>query len=203
MAALERLRRNLGVLVAFAWMITVLLAHSVGEKDGKARQQAVGDKALAELREEYAELRAQAAEESLVRYQQQVSRANQAEALWLQTQQQLAEANQQLKERIPNVTTVYRPAPAAEPVAIPRCVFTAGWLRDYNLALGASLPASGAGTAAPGTAAAAWPAPGTDSELLESGVTPADILAHAQDYGRWARALAAQVDALLNAQGKD
>jgi hypothetical protein len=79
-------------------------------------------------------------------------------------------------------------------------VFTAGWVRDFNLALGAGLPATGAGTATPGTAQAAWATPGADAELLESGVTPADILAHAQDYGRWARNNLAQLNALLDLQ---
>lgn len=40
---------------------------------------------------------------------------------------------------------------------------------------------------------AAWPTPGTAEELLESGVTPADILAFAQDYGRWALGIRAQL----------
>lgn len=201
MALLELLRRNAGFLFTLALLLCIPVAHFAGERAGKAQEKITSDKALADLRREYAELRTQAAEEHLVRYQQQVTRANQAEALWLQTQQQLGQAHQQLQERIPHVTTVYRPTPAAEPVALPRCVFTAGWLRDYNLALGAGLPAAGTGAAVSNAAAAAWPAPGTDAELLESGVTPADILAHAQDYGRWARALAAQVDALLNAHG--
>jgi hypothetical protein len=79
-------------------------------------------------------------------------------------------------------------------------VFTVGWVRDFNLALGANLPATGGGAATTRSAQAAWPAPGTDAELLESGVTPADILAHAQDYGRWARNNLAQLNALLDLQ---
>lgn len=201
MALLEQLRRNAGFLFILALLLCIPIALFVGERAGKAREKIASEKALADLRREYAELRTQAAEEHLVRYQQQVTRANQAEALWLQVQQQLDVTHQQLQERIPHVSTVYRPAPAAEPVALPRCVFTAGWVRDYNLALGAGLPAAGTGTTASNAAAATWPAPGTDAELLESGVTPADILAHAQDYGRWARTQAAQVDALLDAHG--
>ena len=124
----------------------------------------------------------------------------QAEALLLSQQDGHDQDHQQLQERIPHVTTVYRPAPAAAPVVIPRCVFTAGWVRDFNLALGANLPATGGGAATTSSAQATWPAPGTDAELLESGVTPADILAHAQDYGRWARNNLAQLNALLDLQ---
>ncbi len=38
---------------------------------------------------------------------------------------------------------------------------------------------------------------GSDAELLESGVTPADILAFAQDYGAWSLRNLAQLNALL------
>ncbi|EOJ3014111.1 TPA: lysis protein, partial [Pseudomonas aeruginosa] len=37
----------------------------------------------------------------------------------------------------------------------------------------------------------------SDAELLESGVTPADILAFAQDYGAWSLRNLAQLNALL------
>ncbi|HGP4415268.1 TPA: lysis protein, partial [Pseudomonas aeruginosa] len=52
-------------------------------------------------------------------------------------------------------------------------------------------------TASAGTQAATWPAAGSDAELLESGVTPADILAFAQDYGAWSLRNLAQLNALL------
>ncbi|AWF64382.1 hypothetical protein CSC27_0002 [Pseudomonas aeruginosa] len=113
----------------------------------------------------------------LVQYKQQIARANLAEEQLLQVQQQLTDTRHQLQERIAHVSTAYRAAPGAAPTAIPRCVFTRGWVRDFNTALGASLSATGARTASAGTQAATWPAAGSDAELLESGVTPADILA--------------------------
>ncbi|MEQ0902866.1 lysis protein, partial [Pseudomonas aeruginosa] len=66
--------------------------------------------------------------------------------------------------------------------------------------LGADLPA--ARTSGSTTVAEEAPraAPGADTELLESGITPADILAHAQDYGRWALGNAAQLHQLLDLQ---
>lgn len=170
--------------------------YDLGHKTAKA----LGDQALADLRLEHQTLRANAAEQQLLLYQQQVERANQAEALMLNTQEQLATTRQQLSERIPHVTTVYRPARDAAPVAIPRAVFTCGWLRDYNAALGASVPAPAACTAAAGSHEAAWPTAGSDAELLESGVTPADILAHASDYGLWAQNNLVQLTQLLNLQ---
>lgn len=199
------LERLLGLLpsslrpsVLVLGLLACIASAAVGVALGYRLAKALGDAEVQRLHAEHDRQALEASQQSLLHLNQQVTRANQAEELLLQAQQKLGEARQQLQERIPDVTTVYRPAPAAAPVAIPRCVFTAGWLRDYNLALGVPTPASG--TAAAGSDRAAWPAPGSDAELLESGVTPADILAHAQDYGRWAQAKLAQLNALLDLQ---
>lgn len=181
-------------------LICICAAGSIGYGFGARYAEAQGNARLERLKAEHAEQARQMSIDSRVQLLQQVERANQAEALLLSQQDGHDQDHQQLQERIPHVTTVYRPAPAAAPVVIPRCVFTAGWVRDFNLALGAGLSAAGVGTATAGPAQAAWPAPGTDAELLESGVTPADILAHAQDYGLWARNNLAQLNALLDLQ---
>lgn len=203
MAVLSYLRGLWPLLLVLLFLAATLLNGSARYDDGLRKAKAEGDRALAELREQYANQRAQAAQDNLVQLKQQITRADQAEQRMLDTQQQLADLQRQLQERIPHVTTVYRPAPAAAPVAIPHCVFTRGWVRDFNLALGAGLPATGARTTAPSTQAAAWPAPGSDAELLESGVSPADILAHARDYGKWALSNLAQLNALLDVTEKD
>ena len=184
------------VLAAILY-VAALLAHGHAQWNGGYNQaKTEGDQALAELKLTYAEQALQVAAENKKQLLQQVTRANQAEDLLLVTYDRHAEEVQLLKERITNVTTIYRPAPGAAAQPIPRCVFTAGWLRDYNTALG--VPAPGAATATAGPTKASWATPGTDAELLESGVTPADILAHAQDYGRWARDNLAQLNALLD-----
>lgn len=184
-------------VLAVILYVAALLAHGHAQWSGGYNEaKAEGDQALAELKLKHAEQALQVTVESKQQLLQQVTRANQAEDLLLSTFDRHAEEVQQLKERIPNVTTIYRPTPGAAAQPIPRCVFTAGWLRDYNTALG--VPAPRAGTAAAGSAKAPWATPGTDAELLESGVTPADILAHAQDYGRWARNNLAQLNALLD-----
>lgn len=172
------------------------LAGVAGYGVGYRHADALGAARLSDLQQRHAEQARLAAEASRVQLLQQVTRANLAEAQLLGESAQLDAEQQPLQERIPHVTTTYRPAPAAAPEPVPHCVFTAGWLRDYNTALGVSAPA--AGTAAADAQAAAWPTPGADAELLESGITPADILAHAQDYGRWARRNLAQLNALLD-----
>ncbi|MFD2645118.1 hypothetical protein [Pseudomonas japonica] len=171
-------------------------AGSFGYGLGDRQAAAAGAADLADLKRQYAEQALANGQKNLDDLLNELRRANDAEAQLSQAKVQHQKELEQLQERIPNVTTVYLPAPAAKPVAIPRCVFTAGWLRDYNAALGvpATAPAAAAGRAQ----AATSHAPGTDAELLESGITPADILAHAQDYGLWARNNLAQLNALLD-----
>lgn len=198
MAVLSWLRVFWPIVLVGIFAVATIVNGQARYDDGFKKAKAEGDKALAELREQYANERAQAAQDNLVQLKQQITRADQAEQRMLDSQQQIADLQQQLQERIPHVTTVYRPAPAAAPVAIPHCVFTRGWVRDFNLALGAGLPAAGASTAAAGAEATAWPAPGADAELLESGVSQADILAHAKDYGAWVKRNLAQLNALID-----
>lgn len=201
---LERLSTPLPsglTLALLACLASGAAAAGIAYGFGYRYADAKGTASLERLERRFSEQAKQAAEDNLLRYQQQVTRAIEAESLMMAALDLAARATKQIEERIPHVTTVYRPAPAAEPVAIPHCVFTAGWLRDYNLALG--VPAPGPSTTATHAAQAAWPAPGADAELLESGVTQADILAHAQDYGTWARAIHAQLNALLDLQEKD
>ena len=47
-----------------------------------------------------------------------------------------AKLSNDLKKRVPHVSTVYIEKPGAAPVALPDRPFTAGWVRDYNAALG-------------------------------------------------------------------
>ena len=186
-------------IVALAMVVSSQSSYDNGFKKAKAD----GDKALAELREQHANERTKAAQDNLQQYQQQVARANQAEERFLGAQDQIDNLQHQISERIAHVSTQYRPAPGAVPVPAPRFVVTCGWLRDYNRALGADLPAPAACRSSAGTEKAAWPAPGADAELLESGVSAADILAHARDYGKWALTNLAQLNALLDVHNKE
>lgn len=186
-------------IVALAMVVSSQSSYDNGFKKAKAD----GDKALAELREQHANERTKAAQDNLQQYQQQVARANQAEERFLGAQDQIDNLQHQLSERIAHVSTQYRPAPGAAPVPAPRFVVTCGWLRDYNRALGADLPAPTACRSSAGTEKTAWPSPGADAELLESGVSAADILAHARDYGKWALTNLAQLNALLDVHNKE
>jgi len=189
----------------FLALLMQMWAHGQNQYDlGHKTAQAKGDKALADLREEHQKLRADAAEQNLVLYRQQVERANQAELVFLDAQDEIGRLKQQLtQERINRVSNQYTPVRGGAAVAAPRIVITCGWLRDFNAALGATAPAPPGCRAYAGSQEAAWPAPGSDAELLESGVTAADILAHARDYGAWALANLAQLNALIDLHNKD
>lgn len=198
MVALDWLRRY-GWLLLGGMYLAALWVHGQNQWDGGYENaKAAGDKVIAELRLQHAEHALQTSIESRVQLLQQVTRANQAEELMLGQMDLHAKDKQLLQERIPDVTTRYLPALTAAPEPIPHCVFTAGWLRDYNAALG--VPTTAAGATASSSGQAANHATDADTELLESGITPADILAHAQDYGQWARNLASQVTGLLHAR---
>ncbi|POA25653.1 MULTISPECIES: lysis protein [unclassified Pseudomonas] len=189
------------IAIVFACLLSALAGGGATAGFAFSYAKALGETDLANLKTEQAQQATKAANESRLLLLQQVARVNEAEALMYATIDQLAEEKRQLQERIPHVTTQYIPAPGAAAKPVPHCVFTAGWLRDYNAALGVPAPRSGA--ADPASEKTARPAPGTDAELLESGVTPADILAHAQDYGEWARTNLAQLNELLDLREKD
>lgn len=187
--------------VGLACLLSASAAGSIAYGFGFRYAQSLGATALSDLKSKHAEQALAAESTNRLQLLQQVARASESESLLFNLMDQYAKEKQLLQERIPHVTTQYRPAPGAAAQPIPRCVFTAGWLRDYNTALGVPAPGTSATTTQP--AQASWAAPGTDAELLESGVTPADILAHAQDYGVWARNNLAQLNGLLDLQKKD
>lgn len=187
--------------VGLACALSAAAAGSITYGFGFRYAESLGATSLADLKAQHAEQALAAENANRLQLLQQVARAYESESLLFNLMEQYTQEKQQLQERISNVTTHYLPAPGATAEPIPRCLFTAGWLRDYNTALG--VPAPGPGAAATQPAPAPWAAPGTDAELLESGVTPADILAHAQDYGLWARRNFTQLNGLLDLQEKD
>jgi hypothetical protein len=200
MGVLDRLPSGLTAAV-LACVFSASAAGSIAYGFGFRYAHALGKSELEKLKTSHVEQALVAESANRVQLLQQITRATEAEALLFATFDRFTTEKRQLLERIPHVTTQYIAAPGAVAKPIPRCVFTAGWLRDYNTALGVPTPRPGA-TSTPAEKAA-WPATGTDAELLESGVTPADILAHAQDYGVWARSNLGQLNALLDLQEKD
>lgn len=177
-------------------MIVALSVSTYGV--GMRHGQATGQANLEGLKAQHAEQQLTTERASHLQLRQQIERAQQSERLMYEQMARHTEQTKTRQDRIPHVTTRYLPAPDAKAQPVPRCVFTAGWLRDFNAALG--MPSSTAISAHPAPAEATSATPGPDAELLESGITPADILAHANDYGSWVRQLAEQLNALLDLQ---
>lgn len=161
-----------------------------------ARQQAAHTQQL--LDAESARLDGEIA--AAIRLRDEQRKAIQAGAELLQARQQLAAAHTQLARSIPHVTTVYRPAPDAPPIAIPEPVFTWGFVRVWNAATGACAVPEADAAGRDDATASACQAPGADpaGDLAPSGLSQADILHGVNDYAARCRGIEAQLEALID-----
>ena len=197
--------------VTRSWLLPlVLLGCSasllLGVAGGYQYAAAKGDATLATAQAAWSGVQAIAADDA--RHQalaaagrliQQTLRANDLEAQFDQAKALHAHEKQALLKRIKDVTTVYIPASGTVPEPLPRCVFTAGFVREYNAAIGAEhVPGAAPASAASPTGQTPQPATSADTWLRESGLSQADILAHAGDWGQYCRDLSAQVNGLLD-----
>ncbi|MCI4233664.1 hypothetical protein [Dickeya dianthicola] len=195
--------------VAFALRLLYLQGYKQGSTTASAdaekvlaAQKSASDAALASLQADYAQHEAQRVEQEKnallawqQRYQQQVQAANDAEREYLTTTATLRAQNADLKRRINDVTERWIDARGqAHPV---QCVFTAGFVQQYNAAFGI---AAGTGTAAitGGAGDPTTTAGPVDRWLRDSGVTQHDVLAHSTDAGERYQQLVAQVNGLLD-----
>ncbi|QYM95045.1 hypothetical protein FGI04_03255 [Dickeya ananatis] len=190
------------LLCIAAVLVALGFIHHRGYQQGFTRAETEGKAALATLQADYTRQAQQHAERdnaALValqqRYQQQVQTANDAEQKYLTVTKNLRTQNENLKRKIDDVTQLWIDARGqAHPV---QCVFTAGFVQQYNAAFGLD---AGTGIAAP----TGWPgdAPATagsaDARLRESGVTQRDVLAHGIDTGERYQQLVAQINGLLD-----
>ena len=176
--------------------VTALLAGGGGYFLGHGVAKADGDAALADLQRTHAIASAKAADEARSRLVAEVERNNRLAQALADEKAAHAQEKQTLLKRITNVTTVYVPTPGLAPRPLPRTVFTAGFMREYNAAIG--LPAPAAGTASAGLGGTAETSEASDAWLRDSGLSQADILAHVADYGERCRNLESQVNRLLD-----
>lgn len=134
------------------------------------------------------------AEQTAKALQAEQQRADALAARLAEQQRQHRTTRDQLQKEVTRVSTLYRKALDAAPEPVPACVFTRGWVRLYDRATGAELPAAPAdpaGAAAPAADAAA-------AEQLDSGVDQARLLAHHIDYAEQCRNSAAQLERLID-----
>ncbi|WP_316154739.1 hypothetical protein [Cupriavidus sp. BIC8F] len=200
-----QLNRVEAIVAALGYILAgIVFGTPIGLWYGASRANAIGDAHLAQLRQQTAEASAKAVKDAADRLASETARGERLSAKLSAAEGQIDELSHQLSTRINRVTTVYREAPGAALKPVPQCIFTRGWLRDYNAAIGAAVPAAGEGASAPAQASAAGiPADG-DDELAPAGVDPRSILTHHIDYGARARKLEEQLNRLIDyEEGKD
>ncbi|MEL4887844.1 hypothetical protein N6P31_12300 [Pectobacterium betavasculorum] len=201
------------------WVVAVLLAlwliHQHGYRRGFSSAELAGNTALekqkaqskaqlASLQADIAQQQQQRAEQANAalqawqqRYQQLVMSANAAEQQYLTTTASLRQQNENLKRRIDDVTQHWIDERGqSRPI---ECVFTVGFMQQYNAAYGLSINGeTGSATAASRVGGTSAAAALLDARLFDSGVTQRDILAHSTDVGERYQQLAAQVNGLLD-----
>ncbi|OVZ83390.1 MULTISPECIES: hypothetical protein [Yersiniaceae] len=198
-----------GMLIALALVGALYGLYHWGYRGGHNDAKRDGDAALMTLQSafdtykteqttlENAALRAWAK-----RYQEQVAAGHQAEADYLEQVSLLENQNQQLKEKIDDVTQRWIDEKGkSHPI---ECVFTRGFVRQYNAALGyadASVDTGHAGsatTAIPGAVKASGQPEAADAGLRNSGVSQRDVLANIIDNARQCRVWRSQINGLLD-----
>ncbi|OSO82666.1 hypothetical protein [Burkholderia pseudomallei] len=150
-----------------------------------------GDAKVAKLERQYADGARDAVEQARIKERAETQRAAALAGDLFAEKARHALQSDELKRRIASVTSQYRPAPDAPLQDLPRCVFSAGFVRVWNAAAGADgVPAT---SAAAGAVAAA-----RADDALDSGVRQDDILAHHVDASRRSRDIESQLNKLID-----
>lgn len=200
MSWLNSLRQWLPLALLAAVGLYVNHLERAAYDGGYAVAKAEGKTALEQLQREYSEADAKQARQaeadakaSAKREAAEAARADKLAADLAKQQRDNRKKTDHLVGEIARVNDLYRDALDAQPKPVPACVLTRGWVRVYDEATGARMPAPAdpAGAAAPtGEAAAA--------EQLVSGLDQRAVLAHHVRYAEQCRNTAAQLDALIN-----
>lgn len=192
----------LAVIVAFAaaW----LDGYGAGRTDGRqyGRQQ------LAQLQSQFDTYKRESAEQQkealmviIGRYNDQIAAAHKADADFQAKKQQLERENADLKKQIADVTRQWVDEKGKHhPI---ECVFTRGFVQQYNAALGVTnTHNAGHHESTAAASVSAGKATGTTdtalARLRDSGVSQADVLANVTDNARQCRVWREQVNGLLD-----
>ncbi|EFR3656928.1 hypothetical protein H0L72_003476 [Salmonella enterica] len=188
------------VLTGLVWMKGYNSGHLDAQRDGEQR--------LAQLQSRFDTYRRESAEQQndalrtvVARYNAQVAAAHRADDDFQARRQQLERENADLKKQIAGVTRQWvdekgKPHPV-------ECVFTRGFVQQYNAALGVTGTHNAghhnATAAASGSAGSKTGATDTaDARLRDSGVSQSDVLANVIDNARQCRVWREQVNGLLD-----
>ncbi|EBD3591711.1 hypothetical protein AIG70_005022 [Salmonella enterica subsp. enterica] len=188
------------VLTGLVWMKGYNSGHLDAQRDGEQR--------LAQLQSRFDTYRRESAEQQndalrtvVARYNAQVAAAHRADDDFQARRQQLERENADLKKQIAGVTRQWvdekgKPHPV-------ECVFTRGFVQQYNAALGVTGTHNAghhnATAAASGSAGSKTGATDTaDARLRDSGVSQSDVLANVIDNAWQCRVWREQVNGLLD-----
>lgn len=183
-------------------------AHNAWQAALADADKAGYDRATGECSEANTKALLVAKEQELANVQQLLQLADQTVKQLRQDKATTAAQAGELQREIDYVTEHWTPPgkTAAEPA--PACVFTNGFVRVYNSAIGAAnhsgsdMPSTLRATGAAGTASATQTA---DSSLQPSAIQRADILQHITSYGQQCQDTTDQLNSLidyLEKQGK-
>ncbi|HFH0029825.1 TPA: hypothetical protein ACGHQ9_002550 [Salmonella enterica subsp. salamae serovar 42:g,t:-] len=198
-----------GILIALALIGALYGLYHWGYRGGHSDAKRDGDAALSMLQSafdtyktEQATLENAALRAWAKRYQDQVAAGQQAEASYLEQIAQLESQNKQLQGQINDVTQRWIDEKGkSHPI---ECVFTRGFVRQYNAALGYDNASVDTGhsdaTAATvtGTGAASGQPEAADAWLRDSGVSQRDVLANIIDNAKQCRSWRSQINSLLD-----
>lgn len=191
------------LIAALFWLHDSMLqdAHDAGFAQAKSD----GDLALEKLRLEHAEAQLSLAHVAVASAKAAAKKLRDEQARNDHLAAELAEQQRthrtttdRLTGEIARVNDLYRDALDAPPKPLPACVFTAGWVRVYDEATGAAVPAT-----TDTSRATAQVAEGKAAEQLDSGISQRAVLEHHVSYAEQCRNTSAQLDLLIDAvQGK-
>ncbi|WPM84841.1 hypothetical protein QNH14_21385 [Apirhabdus apintestini] len=198
-----------GMVLALVLVTALYGLNRWGYHDGSEDAKRDGDAALSRLQSafdtyktEQATLENAALKAWAQRYQEQVATGHQAEAGYLEQIARLESRNQQLQRQVNDVTQRWIDEKGkSHPI---ECVFTRGFVRQYNAALGyddASVDTGHSGPVAAtgtGTGAASGQPDAAGAWLRDSGVTQRDVLANIIDNAKQCRIWRSQINRLLD-----
>ncbi|MDI7651450.1 hypothetical protein QLY64_07495 [Cronobacter sakazakii] len=198
-----------GMLIALALVGALYGLYLWGYRGGHNDAKRDGDAALSTLQSAFDTYKTeQATRENdalrawAKRYQEQVAAGQQAESGYLEHIAQLESQNKKLQGKINDVTQRWIDEKGkSHPI---ECVFTRGFVRQYNAALGYDNASVGTGhsdttaAAVTGTRAASGQPEAADAWLRDSGVSQRDVLANIIDNAKQCRIWRSQINSLLD-----
>ncbi|WMD23085.1 hypothetical protein RAS12_12125 [Achromobacter seleniivolatilans] len=200
---IARILSWLGIDAATGWFLLVVLAGLGGYAQGHAYASAQGEA----RHNDYVAQQNQATATALVNHmralQVEQERGDELSLALLASHAERAKLSDDLKKRVPHVSTVYIEKPGAAPVPLPDRPFTVGWVRDYNAALGLRMPEAPAATGSVARTSpelsSSGPFGGADAaDLTRSTVSQADVLTAHHDNAAICRKIEAQLNAILD-----